>query len=197
LSSPEGAILEFPIKITGTAGEDVDALIGKLEGAKGAVGESEENAEAMEKIKGLLDGVDDKGIKNLKGLLSNPENFAESSFLSMLGRAGPYGAIAVAIIGLVIAAPELYVQIVKVLGQKGGPMNIDYRFNEDQQLSQEFDRELQFSRAIALNPVITVETKGFVVIDPGFEGNSLIRGNLARSARIGINESAYGYVHGI
>ena len=127
----------------------------------------------------------------------SPENFAESNFLKILGKAGPYGAIAVAIIGIVLTAPELYMQVVKILGQKGGPMNIDYRFNEDQQLSQEFDRELQFSRAIALNPVITVETKGFVVIDPGFEGNSLIKGNQARSARIGINESAYGYIHGI
>ena len=197
MSSAEGAILEFPIKITGTAGEDVDALIGKLEGAKGTVAESEENAEAMDKLKELLDGVDSKGLSNLKSLLSNPESFTENGILNALGRAGPYGAIAVAIIGMVIASPELYVQIVKMLGQKGGPMNIDYRFNEDQQLSQEFDRELQFSRAIALNPVITVETKGFVVIDPGFEGNSLIRGNLARSARIGINESSYGYVHGI
>ena len=197
MSSAEGAILEFPIKITGTAGEDVDALIGKLEGAKGTVAESEENAEAMDKLKDLLDGVDSKGLSNLKSLLSNPESFTENGILNALGRAGPYGAIAVAIIGMVIASPELYVQIVKMLGQKGGPMNIDYRFNEDQQLSQEFDRELQFSRAIALNPVITVETKGFVVIDPGFEGNSLIRGNLARSARIGINESSYGYVHGI
>ncbi len=197
MSSSEGAILEFPIKITGTAGEDVDALIGKLEGAKGVAGESEENAEAMGKIKELLDGVDDKGLKTLKGLLSNPENFAESSILSVLGKAGPYGAIAVALIGLVIASPQLYIQVVKMLGQKGGPMNLDYRFSEEQQFSLEFDRELQFSRAIAINPVITVETRGFVVIDPGFEGNSLIRGNEARSARIGINESAYGYVHGI
>ena len=197
MSSPEGAILEFPVRITGTVGEDADALIEKLEGAKGGVGEAEENAEAMDKLKELLDGVDSKGIANLKSMLSNPEASIEGSILRALGRAGPYGAIAVAIIGMVIAAPEMYIQIVKILGQKGGPMNIDYRFNEDQQFNQSFDREIQFSRAVAIDPVITVETKGFVVIDPGFEGNSLIRGNQARSARIGINESAYGYVHGI
>jgi len=197
MSSPEGAILEFPVRITGTVGEDVDAIVEKLEGAKGAVGESEENAEAMDKIKDLLDGVDSKGLSNLKSLLSNPENFTEAGILNALSRAGPYGAIAVALIGLIIASPELYIQIVKILGQKGGPMNIDYRFNEDQQFNQSFDREIQFSRAIAIDPVITIETKGFVVIDPGFEGNSLIKGSQARSARIGINESAYGYVHGI
>ena len=193
--STEGiGIIEFPVKLTAVGGEDIDDVISKLkEGGK----KDEKEQEAVDKITELLEGVDDKGLKTLKGLLSNPEAFTEAGILNVLSKAGPYGAVAVAIIALVLTAPELYTQIVKILGMKGGPLNMDFRYNEEQQFNQEFDRELQFRRAMAVNWVITVDSRGFVAIDPAFEGNSLIEGHFGRMNRIGINLSSYGYVHGI
>ncbi len=188
-------IIEFPVKLTAAGGEDIDDIISKLTG-DGGKKEGKEK-EAMDKVTELLEGVDDKGLKTLKGLLSNPEAFTEAGILTVLSKAGPYGAIAVALIAIILTAPELYKQIVKILGMKGGPLNMDFRYTEEQQFNQSFDRELQFRRAMAVNPVITDENRGFVAIDPAFEGNSLIEGHFARMNRIGINLSSYGYVHGI
>lgn len=208
MSSESSAILEFPVKLNASISGEVDELIAKLQEAKELVGEVSETTEGTEvedeeekaavtKITDLLEDVDDEGIKNLKAILSNPDTFVGNKLVSILGKAGPYGAVAVALIGLVLSAPELYTTIVKTLGMKGGPLNMDFQFDQDQQFNQLFSRELQFNRAFAIDPVITVNTKGFVTIDPTFEGNSLIQGNLARSARIGINLSSYGYIHGI
>ncbi len=210
MSSESSAILEFPVKLNASISGEVDELIAKLQEAKELVGEvsettegteveeeDSEEKEAITKITDLLEGVDDEGIKNLKAIISNPDTFVGNKLVSILGKAGPYGAVAVALIGLVLSAPELYTTIVKTLGMKGGPINMDFQFDQDQQFNQLFSRELQFNRAFAVDPLITVNTKGFVTIDPTFEGNSLIQGNLARSARIGINLSSYGYIHGI
>ncbi len=211
MSSESGAILEFPVKLSASISGEVDALIAKLQEAKELVGEvsetttaegvveegEEKEKAAVTKITELLEGVDDQGIRNLKSFMTNTDLFTEASIVKVLSRAGPYGAVIVAIIALLMSTPELVKQVVKVMGMKGGPMNLDFRYDQEQQFDQLFSRQLQFTRAFALDPVITVNTKGFVVIDPTFEGNSLIMGNLARSARIGINLSSYGYIHGI
>ena len=194
--SQEGiGIIEFPVKLTAVGGEDIQEVIDQITG--GSTKENAKNKEAVEKVTELLEGVDDKGIKTLRGIMSNPESFTEQSLINVLGRAGPYGAIAVAIIAIVLATPEIAKQVIQILGMKGGPLNMDFRYTEEQQFNQAFDRELQFRRAMAVNPVITVDTKGFVAIDPAFEGNSLIEGHFGRMNRIGINLSSYGYVHGI
>ena len=64
-------------------------------------------------------------------------------------------------------------------------------------MSQEFDRVTQFKRLTGEDPVITVNTIGFVVGDPDFKGNSLVDANIARSGRVGLRDSSYGYIHGI
>ncbi len=210
MSSESSAILEFPVKLNASISGEVDALIAKLQEAKELVGEvseapaaegveegEEKEKKSVEKITELLEGVDEQGIRNLKSFMTNSDLFTEASIVRVLSRAGPYGAVIVAIIALLMSTPELVKQVVKVMGMKGGPMNLDFRYDQEQQFDQLFSRQLQFTRAFALDPVITVNTKGFVLIDPTFEGNSLIMGNLARSGRIGINMSGYGYIHGI
>ncbi len=207
--SSESAVLEFPVKLSASISGEVDELIAKLQEAKELVGEisetapvaeeegEEEEKAAVTKVTKLLEGIDDQGIRNLKSFMTNSDLFTEASIVRVLSKAGPYGAVIVAIIALLMSTPELAKQIVKTMGMKGGPMNMDFRFDQEQQFDQLFSRQLRFTRAFALDPVITVNTKGFVTIDPTFEGNSLIQGNLARSARIGINLSSYGYIHGI
>ncbi len=210
--SSESAILEFPVKLSASISGEVDELIAKLQEAKELISEISETApasttggkedddeekESIAKLTKMLEGVDDEGIKNLEAILKNTDTFIGNKLLGILGKAGPYGAIAVALITLILATPELVKTIVNIMGMKGGPMNMDFRFSDEQEFGQLFSRELQFRRAFAVDPVITINDKGFVTIDPTFEGNSLIQGNLARSARIGINLSSYGYIHGI
>jgi hypothetical protein len=131
-------------------------------------------------------------------MAKNPEAFMENTFISSLSKAGPHGALAAAIITSILAAPEAVKAIIKAFAVKGAPLNQDYRYSQEEFQSQEFDRRVQFKRITGDDPVITVNTTGFVTPqDPDFAGNSLLDANLARTARIGLRQNAYGYIHGI
>lgn len=153
--------------------------------------------ESLKSITQNLKDVDSKGMSNITSMAKNPAGFVEKQFLSILGRAGPYGAIAAALIAAALATPELVKALVEAFAVKGGPLNQDFRYSQEEFMSQEFDRITQFKRLTGDDPVITVNTVGFVVGDPDFKGNSLVDANLARSGRVGLRDSSYGYIHGI
>jgi len=153
--------------------------------------------ESLKNITQSLKDVDSKGMSNITSMAKNPAGFVEKQFLSILGRAGPYGALAAAIIAAALATPELVKALVQAFAVKGGPLNQDFRYSQEEFMSQEFDRITQFKRLTGDDPVITVNTIGFVVGDPDFKGNSLVDANVARSGRVGLRDSSYGYLHGI
>ncbi len=145
-----------------------------------------------------LKDLDNKALGNVSSFAKNPEAFMSNTFMTALKKAGPYGALTVAIIAAVLGTPELVKGMVQMFGVKGGFLNQDFRYSQEEQLSQEFSRIMQFQRLTGDNPVIRFDDYGFVAIsDPDFQGNSLVDANEARSARIGLRESAYGYIHGI
>jgi len=155
------------------------------------------DVESLENITQNLKDVDNKGMSNISSMAKNPAGFVEKQFLNILGRAGPYGALAAALIATALATPELVKALVEAFAVKGGPLNQDFRYSQEEFMSQEFDRITQFKRLTGDDPVITVNTVGFVVGDPDFKGNSLVDANLARSGRVGLRDSSYGYIHGI
>lgn len=160
----------------------------------------EEQGIDMEGLKNMTDAVkdlDSKGIGNITSMAKNPAGFMENTFIRVLGRAGPYGALAAAIITAIIGTPELIKAVVNAFAVKGGFLNQDYRYSQEEFLNQQFDRITQFKRLTGDDPVITVTTKGFIVGDPDFDGNSLVDANIARTARIGLRDTSYGYIHGI
>ncbi len=145
-----------------------------------------------------LKDLDNKALGNVSSFAKNPEGFMSNTFMTVLKRAGPYGALVATIITAILGTPELVKGIVQMFGVKGGSLNQDFRYSQEEQLSQEFSRLMQFQRLTGDNPVIRFDDYGFVAIsDPDFQGNSLVDANEARSARIGLRESAYGYIHGI
>lgn len=154
----------------------------------------------IESVKNITDSLKDvssKGMSNITSMAKNPAGFIEGQFISILGKAGPYGAIAVALIAAALAAPELVKAIVEAFAVKGGPLNQDFRYSQEEFLSQQFDRITQFKRLTGDDPVITVNTVGFVVGDPDFKGNSLVDANIARAGRVALRGSSYGYLYGI
>ena len=155
------------------------------------------DAEAIDGLTEMVSQVDSKGIGNLTKFAKQPTNFIENQFMTILSRAGPYGALIAAIIAAIVAAPEVVKAIVEAFAVKGGPLNQDYRYTQEEFQSQEYDRITQFKRLTGDDPVITVNTQGFVVGDPDFKGNSLIDANPARTGRVGLRDSSYGYIHGI
>jgi hypothetical protein len=114
-----------------------------------------------------------------------------------LSRAGPYGALAAAIIAAIAGAPDMIKAVVEALGMKGGPLNQDYAFTEEEQYGQAFSRLVQFRRVTGDDPIITVTTKGFVAGDADFNDNSLVDVETGRMGRVDLNQSSLGYVHGV
>lgn len=190
-----GFLGEIPPDMQELIKEQVDEAT--KEAINDALEEEGIDIESLNSLTKMVKDVDNKGVSNITSMAKNPEGFIEGKFLSILGKAGPYGAIAAALIASLIAAPELVKALVEAFAVKGGPLNQDYRYTQEEFLSQEFDRTVQFKRLVGDDPVITVNTIGFVVGDPDFKGNSLVDANIARSGRVGLRDSSYGYIHGI
>ncbi len=152
---------------------------------------------SIENLTDMVNTLDKKGINELTQFAKSPQGFLEHGFIRLLSAGGPYGAILVAIITAVLAAPQLFVALVEMLAVKGGPLNQDFRYSFDEQENQQFSRMVQYSRLVGDDPVITVLTKGFVVGDADFNFNTLLDANIARTARIGLRDSALGVIDGI
>jgi hypothetical protein len=144
----------------------------------------------------LMKDVDSKGMNNLKSIATNPQGFMQSTFMGVLARAGPYGALAAAIITAIAAAPAMVSAVVEMLGAKGGPLNQDYSFTTDEQYGQAFSREVQYRRVTGDDPVITVTTKGFVAGDEDFNDNSLVDIETGRMGRVSLNQNSVGLIYG-
>lgn len=188
------------------ADDDEDELIADL--LKQLSGEAEDEAIALAgfvppsrnlagKITGGLDDIDNHGVNNLKQFAQNPAGMIGNQLLGMLGRAGPYGALAAAIISIVISAPELYKAVIEALAAKGAPLNQDWRMSMEEQNSLGFDRALQFRRITGDSPIITVDTHGYIAGDPSFTGNSLVDSEITRTNRIGIQNQSLHFWNGI
>lgn len=209
MSSESSAVLEFPVKLSASISGEVDELIAKLQEAKGLVSEVSETApasttedseetvtehEAAEKLEEFLKTTDREGLRTLSQFAKQPNVAVEGVLLRILGKAGIYGAIAVAIIALVASAPELIKAVTEALAVKGGPLNQDFHlfFDEQQQLGLE--RDLQFRYATGLDVIITNYQRGYLLTDPGFVGNNLVDIDISRSFRLTTPDTQYGYV---
>jgi len=149
-------------------------------------------------MKEFVNTLDSKGIKTLSNFAKKPEQFVGTKLLGIIGRAGPQGALVAAIITAILASPILYREIIQVLGVKGGTLNQDFRFSQEEFYNLQFDRMIQFKRLTGDDPVITLDFSGFrPPTDPDFKGNSLIDIPESRTARISLQQSAYEYVLGI
>lgn len=171
--------------------ESVDESVNEILAEEGV------DAETVAKLKDLTKDIDSKGIGNVKSMARNPEGFMESTFLSVLSRAGPYGALAAAIISAIAGAPEMVKAVVQAIGVKGAPLNQDYAWTEEEQFNQQFSRAVQYRRLTGDDPVITVTSKGFVAGDPDFVDNSLVAIETGRMGRVDLRQSSLGYVHGL
>ena len=207
------AIISFPLKlVAGDVEGGGDVAEGLDESAiedaiQSAIDDATEDAidefsgvfkgvdpEALEGLKDFLKNTDKQGMQTLSKFAKNPQGLVQNELLSVLGKAGIHGAIAVAIISLIIASPELVKTIVNAMAVKGGPLNQDFhRFFEDEgQLG--FTRELQYRKSTGLDVVITNDSREFLLQDPGFVFNSLVDVDSTRAIRNSTPQNKYGYV---
>ena len=168
--------------------EQIEDAIGKTLGG---------DTQSVENLTDMVSKLDKQGINELTQFAKSPQGYMENGLIRLIGMGGPHGALIIAIITAVLAAPQLYVVLIEALGVKGGAFNQDFRYSLDEQENQQFDRIIQYRRLVGDDPVVTVLTKGFVVGDPDFVGSSLVEAPLARTARIGLRDASFGIIDGI
>jgi len=207
LSSEE--ILSFNIVIDVKLGEETKKTLEELkkteepDEAKAAITDEEEveesisDQEAAERLEEFIKTTDREGLKTLNSFAKNPTGMVQNQLLKVLGRAGVHGAIAVAIIAIILATPELITTIVQAISVKGGPLNQDFNlfFDEQQQLGLE--RDLQYRYATGLDVIITNSQRGYILTDPGFVTNNLVDIEITRSFRLTTPDTQYGYVRSL
>ena len=141
--------------------------------------------------------MDHKGIANVRSLASSPQSFIGQKLLRALSSAGPYGALAAAIITSIAAAPEMVKAVVSALGVKGAILNQDYKYSLEGQENLHFDRVTQFRKLTGDDAVITSRDRGFVVGDADFVLNSLVDVSTGRVGRINLRQTSLGYAQGV
>ncbi len=160
-------------------------------------GKTSEQSAKINELEDMVSKLDAKGTAELKALVSNPKAMIQKNTLAMLkgavGKAGIVGAI----IAIVLSAPEIFIKLVELLGQRGGPLNQDYTRELANDVQLGIDKDLQFRRAIGIDVVITSEDRNYIISDPAFVTNSLVDVDKTRSIRLNSNESQYGYVSGL
>jgi len=148
-------------------------------------------------VAGIIGDIDSKGLGNLKAFAVNPTMMVHNQLMRVLSMSGPQGMVASAIITAILASPELVKALVEMFAVKGGPLNLDFRYSQEEQYGQEFDRVMQFKRITGDSPIITVDTHGYVAGDADFAGNSLVDSEITRTARISIAQKSLSFTTGI
>ena len=115
----------------------------------------------MKGIKGKIEKFDPSQVGQAATIASNPEGFVSGQILSVLSRAGPHGAIAAAIIGMVIASPELAKQMLKFWSQKNLFLNRDWQRAIEDEVNGLFSLEEKRRRLMGLDAYIQTQSSGY------------------------------------
>ncbi len=206
--SSQESVLSFDIVISAKLDEETKKTLEELKTAKepaeskAAVTDEEEEetiteTEAAERLEEFIKTTDRQGMKTLSSFAKNPTSMVQNQLIKVLGRAGIYGALAAAIIAVILSVPEIVETIVKALSVKGGPLNQDFQlfFEDQQQLG--LDRDLQYRFATGLDVIITNSQRGYILTDPGFVTNNLVDIETTRMLRLSTQDTQYGYVRSL
>lgn len=105
-------------------------------------------------------------------LATNPQGVIQGHALSMLRGAGPYGFAATAAITAAVSTPEMAKRIIRFYGQKGGPLNRDWRYIVEETVYGMIALEKQKRRGLGLDGYIVDSTVGFHAVDESAVYNS-------------------------
>lgn len=206
--SDDMAIIEFPIKFT-TDAQNLDEVKAQMDDLAGETTaeddaatllkseEDEEQDEAMDKLLDFVNTTDKQGLQTLSKFAKNPTSMVQGELLGLLGKAGIHGAVAVAIIAMILGSPEFIMTLTRALAVKGGPLNQDYRRDLANESQLGFTREQQYRRSAGFDVIITNNERGFLLTEPFSVGNSLIDIDKTRTQRLSSNNTHYGYLAGM
>lgn len=187
------AVIEMEIKLTARSSDEINKKIQELKAAKQRKpAKKSEDGEESEQLQKLLEGLDEKGMNQLKSFVNNPQGFFEFGFENMIRRLGPNAPAILGIIGIVVASPVFMAELLKALSVKGGPFNRDWRRFISEEVEVGISRELQKLKELGFNQVILPQQVGFVPHNENWAYNSFMEINESRLARIGLDDRAAG-----
>ena len=115
------------------------------------------NTVSSEAIEGIIKNHMSAFVKG-SSVLSNPQEFVGTNILKTLGGAGPYGAFVVSAITAIVTAPAVAAEIIKLLSEKGLPLNRDWvRLIEDE-VNGLFNVEEKKRRLLGIDSYIVTQT---------------------------------------
>ena len=125
-------------------------------------------------------------------LLHQPMETMGNMFLQLLNRGGPKGKAIAAAIGAIVVTPELIQSIVRLLGQKGHPLNRDWeRFIEDE-ANGLFSVESKKRRLLGLDGYVVTQTTGYEPESGSDTRNSLENRDEIIITKLGLAERSVG-----
>lgn len=155
--------------------EEAEARLAEL---KSQVGRQ---ADELKRLRGIV-GQHNEVIGRASQFLQNPAGAVGGQVLQMLGRLGPWGAAAAAAITAIAAGPEATQRLVRQLGQKGGPLNRDWRRTISEEVNGALDLRQQKDRQLGLDPFIVTSQGAFRPVDGTDVYNSLyLRGEVRQN----------------
>ena len=127
------------------------------------------------------------GVSGGSGLATNPGNFISGKIMELLGRAGPIGAIVVAIIAAPKLIEKLAMAIIKQLSVKGGTLNDDFKIIIEDAVTDFLTLEQEYKRKIGDDGFVVSFTGGYTTI----KGTDVTNSKL-ESSEIRINRKQVG-----
>ncbi|MDI1496240.1 MAG: hypothetical protein K8823_1548 [Cenarchaeum symbiont of Oopsacas minuta] len=114
-----------------------------------------ELGEQKERLQNLKNIFDKTALNNLSTLANNPAGGIERKVLNVLSKAGPHGAIAGAIVTMVLTAPKFAAEGIEILSRKGLPLNRDWTLDFENKTRAALTEEDIKLRVLGLNPYVT------------------------------------------
>ena len=160
-------------------------------------------SDMQRKIEELTASISDTSGK-LTGITSNITPFLAGgggnvigeNVIELLKGIGPYGQAAVAAIGAIMIGPEVASQFIKLLAQKGGPLNMDWRSDISDQINGLLGTDESKRRLLGIDSFVVSQVHGYQPTDGAVVYNSLEnRDEIIISKDIGAKEKAVGVVY--
>ena len=112
-------------------------------------------------MKDVIDKIEPNNILKMVKSADDVEGTTASTMLGLLAGKTVYGAVIVAAISAIITAPEVIKTIIKMLAEKGSPLNADFHRLFEEEVSGLLTLEDQAKRAAGKDSFIVAQTFGF------------------------------------
>ena len=125
-------------------------------------------------------------------LLSNPQGFIGDNIVKTLSGVGPYARPAFAAITAIMTSAEVSKEIIRVLSEKGLPLNRDWKRIIEEEVNALFDVEEKKKRLLGIDAYVVTQTDTFQPESGSSTYNSLENRDEVIISTIGLAEKAVG-----